>query len=146
MFEIYLLTLLDGIKLFFSLIGTITLIIASIAFIVIVVNEALLKSDTSSYIDSHTREKRVKLAEEWRPRVVKLIITSIVVVFINCLIPSTKEAYIIFGVGTAIEYARGNETLKELPDKAVMCFDKFLDEYIDDDTDVNTSETPQQNS
>lgn len=36
----------------------------------------------------------------------------------------------IFAVGTTIEYVQNNEKIKELPDKAVLCLDKFIDEYL----------------
>jgi hypothetical protein len=35
--------------------------------------------------------------------------------------------------GSAIEYVQGNEKIKELPDKAVQCLDKFIDEYLNEE-------------
>lgn len=46
--------------------------------------------------------------------------------------PTSKEAAIIFSVGQTIGYVKGNEKLKELPDKAVMCLDKFISEYLEE--------------
>ena len=58
-------------------------------------------------------------------------------VFIPCLfialfIPNSKQLAIIYTAGNTIEYVQGNEKIKELPDKAVQCLDKFIDEYLNE--------------
>ena len=58
-------------------------------------------------------------------------------IFIPCLffiltIPSAKQIAIIWSVGNTIEYIQGNEKIKELPDKAVQCLDKFIDDYLNE--------------
>ena len=47
-------------------------------------------------------------------------------------IPTSKEAYMIWGVGGAIDYIRTNEVIQQLPDKTVQCLDKFIDEYLEE--------------
>lgn len=49
---------------------------------------------------------------------------------IALFVPNSKQAATIFAVGTTIEYVQNNEKIKELPDKAVQCLDKFIDEYL----------------
>lgn len=49
---------------------------------------------------------------------------------IALFVPNSKQAAMIFAVGTTIEYVQNNEKIKELPDKAVLCLDKFIDEYL----------------
>lgn len=58
-------------------------------------------------------------------------------IFIPCLfaalfIPNSKQLAVIYTAGNAIEYVQGNEKIKELPDKAVQCLDKFVDEYLNE--------------
>lgn len=58
-------------------------------------------------------------------------------IFIPCLfvalfIPNSKQLAIAYTAGNAIEYVQGNEKIKELPDKAVKCLDKFIDEYLNE--------------
>ena len=48
-------------------------------------------------------------------------------------VPNSKQAAMIFAVGTTIEYVQNNEKIKELPDKAVLCLDKFIDEYLNEE-------------
>lgn len=42
-------------------------------------------------------------------------------------IPTTKQALIIYGVGGTIDYVKSNETAKQLPDKAIIALDKYLE-------------------
>lgn len=60
-------------------------------------------------------------------------------IFIPCLLvilfsPTSKQLAVIYTAGNAIEYVQGNEKIKELPDKAVQCLDKFIDEYLNEET------------
>lgn len=45
----------------------------------------------------------------------------------SIFIPKTNEALLIYGVGTAIDYAYNGDTIKQLPDKAIQALDKYLD-------------------
>ena len=64
-------------------------------------------------------------------RIKKCFITAIVAVVLNGIglvfVPKTNEALLIYGVGTTIDYVDNNETIKQLPDKAVQALDKYLD-------------------
>lgn len=64
-------------------------------------------------------------------RVKKYFITAIVAVVLSgvglVFVPKTNEALLIYGVGTTIDYVDNNETIKQLPDKAVQALDKYLD-------------------
>lgn len=59
-------------------------------------------------------------------------------IFIPCLffiltMPTAKQVAIIWSVGNTIEYIQGNEKIKELPDKAIQCLDKFIDDYLNEE-------------
>ena len=54
--------------------------------------------------------------------------------------PNSKQAAIIYTAGSTIEYVQGNERIKELPDKAVQCLDKFISDYLNEDEDVENTE------
>lgn len=47
-------------------------------------------------------------------------------------LPTSKEAYMIWGIGGTIDYIRTNEVIQKLPDKTVQCLDKFIDEYLEE--------------
>lgn len=49
--------------------------------------------------------------------------------------PRTSEALLIYGVGTTIDYVDTNETVKQLPAKAIDALDKYLDSLNKDKDD-----------
>ena len=66
------------------------------------------------------------------------IISGIVFFFvstINAFIPSTKDAYIIYGIGGTFDYLKTNEKAKQLPDKVILAIDSYLDSKIKEQTD-----------
>ena len=64
----------------------------------------------------------------------KIGIISLVLLFafstINTFIPSTKDAYIIYGIGGTFDYLKQNDTAKNLPDKVLVAVDSYLDKQI----------------
>lgn len=42
-------------------------------------------------------------------------------------IPTTKDALMIYGVGSTLEYLKQNETAKELPDKCIEVLDAYIE-------------------
>ena len=58
----------------------------------------------------------------------KLIIGGILIVF-SFAIPSEKKLYAIYGIGSTIDYIKSNDKAKEIPDKAIDCIYKYLDNY-----------------
>lgn len=52
-------------------------------------------------------------------------------------VPTTKEAYMVWGVGGTIDYLKSNETAKKLPDKAVKALDKWADSFLESKEETN---------
>lgn len=50
----------------------------------------------------------------------------------SMFIPDTKSLYIIYGVGGTLDYLKENKTVKQIPDKAILELDKYLNEQIGD--------------
>ena len=50
----------------------------------------------------------------------------------NTFIPDTKTLYIIYGIGGTLDYLKENKTAKQIPDKAILALDKYLNEQIGD--------------
>ena len=44
------------------------------------------------------------------------------------LVPTTKDALLIYGVGGTIDYVKQNDKAKKIPDKVIVALDKYLDE------------------
>lgn len=60
----------------------------------------------------------------------KLTILFSIFLPLAILIPNGKQLATIVAVGSTLEYVQNNEKIKELPDKAIQCLDKFIDEYL----------------
>lgn len=50
----------------------------------------------------------------------------------NIFIPGTKTLYVIYGVGGTLDYLKENKTAKQIPDKAILALDKYLNEQLGD--------------
>lgn len=114
MIEIYWLTRLDSIICFFFVIALITGMSGVIMLVISIVDYTQDELDKIPY-------KKV-----W----IGLISTCIISSFILLLTPSTKDMYMIYGIGGSIDYLRENETVKQLPDKCINFIDKWVDENL----------------
>ena len=56
-----------------------------------------------------------------------LVISSLIFVFV----PSTKEALLIWGVGSTIDYIQENEIAKQLPDKCINALNDWVESLSD---------------
>lgn len=52
---------------------------------------------------------------------------------LNIFVPTTKDAFVIWGIGGSIDYLKSNEKIIELPDKCIKALDKFIEEYAEED-------------
>lgn len=117
MTELYWITRLDGLRtLFGALIGISAVIILG----------------TILYI-AETLDVRGEV--NWK-RVKKSLTISglccIVFSIAEVLIPSTKQAYLIYGVGGTVDYLKENPTAKQLPDKCVKALDNWVSKQLND--------------
>ena len=56
-----------------------------------------------------------------------LVISSLIFVFV----PTTKEALLIWGVGSTIDYIQENETAKQLPNKCINALNDWVESLSD---------------
>ena len=126
--EFYWITRLDSIDTLLTVIGVVAVIILIIGLIAFGITY-----DDDEY-DSDD-EKVQKMRKYFK----KMIIVSLIVFFsvstINTFLPSTKDAYVIYGVGGTFDYLKTNETAKQLPDKVVLAIDSYLNSKIEEQTD-----------
>lgn len=115
--EMYWITRMDGINTFLIICE----IFICLAFVWIAV--------TFMFADS-SEEKRTTAKGSIYTGIAALIV-GLMLIFI----PTTKDMLLIYGVGGTIDYIKGNDTAKGLPDKAVKALDKYLDEISKDKQD-----------
>ena len=113
MSEIYWLTRLEYIQNFLVIVMAISSIILFISFVMWLV---------SNYAEE------AKKAIGWViGSFTTLVISSLIFVFV----PSTKEAVLIWGVGSTIDYIQENETAKQLPDKCINALNDWVESLSD---------------
>lgn len=129
MWLIYALMMLDS----FEFMMTLFAVFSGAAWVVFMIVHWIGASDLeSSYPDfKETTVKTLKKAKN-----VSLAI-FIPTMLLASFVPNSKQAAIIYSVGSTIEYVQGNDKIKELPDKAVECLDKFISDYLEEDTHTN---------
>lgn len=74
-----------------------------------------------------------------KPFIKKSLIAMGVVIPLWIFTPTTKQALVIYGVGSVIEYAAQSDKVKELPDKAVEALSAYLDS-INEEKEEETNE------
>lgn len=64
----------------------------------------------------------------------KWVGVALTVVFLPLvmLIPSSRDAMLIFGIGPTIDYIQNNETAKQLPDKCINALDNWVESLNSD--------------
>lgn len=131
MWLIYLLFILDNI---YCLINIAALISGLAALVFIILSSIGACQNPDSY--DALNQKTVTFCNKARKISLAVFIPALL---LGITVPNSKQAAIIFSVGTTIDYVRNNEKIKELPDKAVDCLNKYIDEYLSED-DINKSE------
>ena len=124
--EIYWITRLDAICSLFTTIIIIAIIVFAISGSVYLINRTNDDDESKEKMDKTTKRVCFVLA----PIIVAF---SLFLVFV----PTTKEAYQIYGIGGTIDYIKSNQEAKKIPDKAIKALNCFLDNECKQDTIKN---------
>ena len=129
MWLIYALMMLDS----FEIMMTVFAVFSGAAWLIFMIVYWIGASDLeSSYPDF--KEATVKTLKKAKNVSLAIFIPTML---FAAFVPNSKQAAIIYSVGSTIEYVQGSDKLKELPDKAVECLDKFISDYLKEDTHTN---------
>ena len=107
-----------------SIVG-ILMLFAVISGITTFVLHLFLVTDFYDYDEEKEKEKKAR-----KISIIVFSISSLMLAFI----PSTKDAYIIYGIGGTIDYLEQNKDAKQLPDKTIKAINAFLDNQIKTDS------------
>lgn len=127
MWLVYLLLILDKV----STLALTCVVFSSIAFIISLIFHIVASCEDGNIRGDYSANQKNTIKKIKTTALRILIPAAIVLTFV----PNSKQAAIIFTAGGAIEYVQGSEKIKELPDKAVECLDKFVSEYLNESTD-----------
>lgn len=125
--EIYWITRFDAI----SNISGIGLALATCAFVAGIIGWICLKSEIAEYQHKEYRESELK-EDECKLKIYMKLLKFGSIIGIICLmplifLPTTKEAFMIYGLGGTIDYVKSSDKAKELPDKVVDALTRYVD-------------------
>ena len=113
-------------------INTMMIIVLGISLVVGIVS-AITRSEASSYLKNWASSSLYKeTLDEMKgaTKVLKIsLITSIISIICIIFTPTTKQAFLIWGVGGTIDYLKENPTAKQLPDKCIKALDSWVDSF-----------------
>lgn len=115
MVGLYWITVLSRIDIFLATIAVIFMILFGLLALISTLNDKYY--DNSNFLSKFTK------------RCYAGFIAGILVLFIDVFIPSKQDMYLIWGVGSTIDYLKSNDTAKQLPDKAIQALDKWADSF-----------------
>lgn len=61
-----------------------------------------------------------------------MIVVAVVCLVLGILMPTKKDCYIIFGIGSVVDYIQDNEDAKQLPDKTIKMLNALADKYTEE--------------
>ena len=120
MIEIYWIEMLDGINFLLILTGIIILIVAAIMI--------------ATSFGGEDYDKKYEDNLSLRKSGIKMLFLSLILFIICALIPNTRQAYRIYGISATINYLKDNGEAKQLPDKGIKVVNKWVDDYLDEDS------------
>lgn len=122
MSEIYWLTVLGGL---YNLCNG-TAVICGISLAIAIFISTMITSQ------SYPTEGDINLKNRCSNYIKKMLIPFIIAIIGTCFIPSTKQLYMIYGIGGTIDYIKSNDTAKQIPDKVINAIDKYIDSFNND--------------
>lgn len=133
MWLIYALMMLDNLEV----IALTSTILSGLLWAFMLIFANIGEAEENQGLDEYRRDVSsgtLKVLQKIKKGALLVFIPSLLLV---SFMPNSKQAAIIFTAGSAIEYVQNNEKLQELPDKTVDCLNKFIDEYLKEDTYTN---------
>lgn len=58
-----------------------------------------------------------------------MFIVAAICLVLGIVLPTKKDMYIMYGVGSVVDYLQENEEAKQLPDKTIKALNAFADKY-----------------
>lgn len=115
--DLYIISILGNLSGLMMIIGLLCILVGTGLYMFVI-------CDANEYDSQEEKEAQRRSKKKAN----KLLIIGFISILLCCFIPSTKEMYAIYGIGGVIDYVKGNEKAKKLPNKVIDALDKYLDE------------------
>lgn len=116
--ELYWITRCDDIICFLTTISVICGVISGFTLVIMCI--------AISEEDDNAEKKCIKFTKFALP-------AFLLSMLINAFVPTTKDAMLIFGVGSTIDYIKSNETIQGIPDKCINALDAWVESLNKED-------------
>ena len=90
-----------------------------------------------AYVTAYCEDYNNSQILKWKKVLISFLFTTILFGSISCFTPTTKELYMIYGVGGTIDYLKENPKTQEIPDKCINAIDKWLDMQLQEEAQNN---------
>ncbi len=117
---------------FIIILGNLGALLAVTGFLCLLIGAGLYGWHMTTGTEYDTEDEK-ELHKRCKIKATRLLLTGFISLLLCCFIPSTKEMYAIYGIGGVIDYVKGNEKAKKLPDKVIDALDKYLDEQKEEE-------------
>lgn len=97
------------------------LVLTSMLLIGVIISYFILAND------SYPTERDLRNLAKTKKWIVKAVICFFISLLGVLFTPTTKEMYLIYGLGGTIDYIKSNDKAKQLPDKCVDALDKYIE-------------------
>ena len=124
MSTIYWITRLDAINSISITFLVFSIVTSIIFFMLFIINYCSLQQECHSdrYYEEAKKFKKVGI------KGLKISVPIFVISILSLIfVPTTRQAFLIYGVGGAIDYLKENPTAKQLPDKCIKALDRWVD-------------------
>ena len=118
-----------------TVIGNLSTIVTGIA----ICSTILFIIATIMYIISYCEDYDDNQTSRHKKIITHLLFITLLFGIISCFTPTTKELYMIYGVGGTIDYLQENPKAQEIPDKCINAIDKWLDMQLKEEVQNNGS-------
>ena len=129
---LYWITRCDSIVALF----VVLIIVGIILIFILSFKYAFLKDDLICDTSSSKSEIEKRIDEYVHKIKMTAILTAVCAVIMT-FIPTTKECYIIYGVGKTVDYLQSNKEAQKLPNNVIKALNYYLEEMSSDSTKCN---------
>lgn len=62
-----------------------------------------------------------------------MMIVAVICLVLGIALPTKQDAYIIYGIGSVVDYIQENDEARQLPDKTVKMLNALADKYTEEE-------------
>lgn len=122
MSEMYWITRFEDINTICGIIGLLSMMAGSLLLIAYLIQKQNVIEGKYNYAEEKKLSETLRECKNWSLSI------GIVFTLIDMFIPTTKEAMLIWGVGSTIDYIKTNDKVQQLPDKCIDAWVESLNE------------------